>query len=44
MADVCDELEEIDTAAQAAKVLGEVELLQQEFDSAHRELRDRYLT
>lgn len=44
MADVCDELETFDKSAQAAELLDEVELLQQEFDSAHRELRDRYLT
>jgi signal transduction histidine kinase/CheY-like chemotaxis protein len=44
MADVCDALEAIDKSVQAAEVLDEVELLQQEFDSAHSELRDRYLT
>jgi signal transduction histidine kinase/DNA-binding NarL/FixJ family response regulator len=44
MAGVCDELESIGASSQSAEILRDIEYLQKEFDSANRELHDRYLT
>jgi signal transduction histidine kinase/CheY-like chemotaxis protein/HPt (histidine-containing phosphotransfer) domain-containing protein len=44
MARICDELESMDSESDVTWMLREVELLHTEFDSAHRELRNNYLT
>jgi signal transduction histidine kinase/CheY-like chemotaxis protein/HPt (histidine-containing phosphotransfer) domain-containing protein len=44
MARVCDELESMDSKSDTDWMLCEVELLHTEYDSAHRELRENYLT
>jgi CheY-like chemotaxis protein/HPt (histidine-containing phosphotransfer) domain-containing protein len=43
IARVCDDLESIETDSADADMLREIELLYQEFDTAHRELQDRNL-
>ena len=44
MARVCDELESMDSESDVILMLEEVEHLHMEFDSAHRELRNNYLS
>jgi hypothetical protein len=44
MARICDELESMEPEADLTLMLREIEHLHVEFESAHRELRDNYLS